>query len=500
MKIKIFLGSLLSLGASMTLTSCHGDLDIQQPSQFTSLTMWVEESDFTTAINGAYTLFRSNYAAEMHCIYGDLRADYLESGAVNDAFFNTYGPKNKLRISDSGTNWAGIYTTINAVNLVIRHIDDVQFSRDETRKEVLANAYFLRGYLYYLIARVWGDAPVLTSGFESERQEDMYPSRNPVAEVYAQAESDMEQAAALIPSGKNLHKASPAAINMLRADYYSWKASRLNGGNEALTKAQTAVNAVLSAGYTLLPNFADLIGTENENNAEFIFTMPFNVGENVTAGTSPNFYAYFPAPSSQWLIISNNGYTQEDVPTGSHTQYVAPQKSFCDLMKAEPRDTRTDLTLREFEDEFIKDEMQIERMIMKFLGSWANETRSFDSDMPIYRLAEAYLLKAEIENKLGNTSAALDALNTVAARAYGVENYYTTTDKDEITEAICNETLKELALEGKIWWTYLRNNVEFKMIPSLVGRENELNILLWPVAQASHNTNPNIDLTPGLDK
>ncbi|MCO7112569.1 RagB/SusD family nutrient uptake outer membrane protein [Bacteroides uniformis] len=62
---------------------------------------------------------------------------------------------------------------------------------------------------------------------------------------------------------------------------------------------------------------------------------------------------------------------------------------------------------------------------MKFKGSFANDTRSFDSDVPVYRLAEAYLLKAEVENALGNTDAALQNLNVVAKRAYGVDNYYT---------------------------------------------------------------------------
>lgn len=36
-------------------------------------------------------------------------------------------------------------------------------------------------------------------------------------------------------------------------------------------------------------------------------------------------------------------------------------------------------------------------MVVKFKGSFANDTRSFDSDVPVYRLAEAYLLKAEVE-------------------------------------------------------------------------------------------------------
>lgn len=54
MKIKILSGILLISGVSF-FTSCHGDLNVIQPSQFTSLSMWTEESDATSAVNGAYT-------------------------------------------------------------------------------------------------------------------------------------------------------------------------------------------------------------------------------------------------------------------------------------------------------------------------------------------------------------------------------------------------------------------------------------------------------------
>ena len=499
MKTNILSAIILLTGATLPLTSCHDDLNINQPSNLTSLNMWTDDSDYEVAVNGMFTRFRSNYANDLHCVYGDLRADYMESGAVNSSYYNLV-PKNEIKLNDSGSNWSAIYTIINDANLILRHIDDITFDREEVKNEVMGNTYFVRAYLYYLIARVWGDAPVLTSGFESEDQDDMYPSRNPVSEVYAQAESDMEHAISVMPEGKHLHKASRAAINMLRADYYSWKATRLGGGENALKTALEAVNSVLEAGYQLMPNFASIIGTENEDNNEFILTIPYTNGENVTPGGSPNFYAYFPAPAGDWSRISNAGFTQEECPTGSHAQYVTPQESFCEFMKSEPLDSRTDLTVREFKGNFISDDVQVKRMFVKFLGVWENNTRTFDTDMPIYRLAEAYLLKAEIENKLGHGEAALKALNEIAFRAYGVENYYTITDSEELAAAICNETLKELAAEGKIWWAYLRNNMEFKMIPSLVGKEDVLNILLWPVAQASVNTNPNITLTPGLDK
>lgn len=79
MKIKILSGILLISGSR--LSSCHGDLNVIQPSQFTSLSMWTEESDATSAVNGAYTQFRSAFSDLLN-IYGEMRSNWYESGAV----------------------------------------------------------------------------------------------------------------------------------------------------------------------------------------------------------------------------------------------------------------------------------------------------------------------------------------------------------------------------------------------------------------------------------
>ena len=40
------------MSGSLFLASCHGDLNVVQPSQFTSLSMWTEENDAVSAVNG----------------------------------------------------------------------------------------------------------------------------------------------------------------------------------------------------------------------------------------------------------------------------------------------------------------------------------------------------------------------------------------------------------------------------------------------------------------
>ena len=96
---------------------------------------------------------------------------------------------------------------------------------------------------------------------------------------------------------------------------------------------------------------------------------------------------------------------------------------------------------------------------------------------------------------------AIASLNKIAERAYGKKDFYSSSmTANDLNEAIVTERMKEFAAEGKLWWDFIRLGVVFKKAPYLVGRENELNILLWPVAQTSINKNPNITQTPGYDK
>ena len=95
----------------------------------------------------------------------------------------------------------------------------------------------------------------------------------------------------------------------------------------------------------------------------------------MTPGTSPNFFAYYLAPNGDRTRLREAGYTEDEVPAGSHAQYVVPTQAYCDFLAEDARDTRTDVSVRVFEDKFLTEEVQIKRMVVKFKGSFANDTR-----------------------------------------------------------------------------------------------------------------------------
>jgi starch-binding outer membrane protein, SusD/RagB family len=139
--------------------------------------------------------------------------------------------------------------------------------------------------------------------------------------------------------------------------------------------------------------------------------------------------------------------------------------------------------------------------INKYIGEVFAGTRVSSSDLIIYRFADAVLMKAEIENALGNTPEALVYLNKIAKRAYGVDNYYAGLTPSQVDDAILNQRILEFVLEGKSWFDIRRFGKAFDMIPTLAGREaeNNGNILLFPVAQDVINRNRSIIQTEGYN-
>lgn len=475
---------LLALGVS----SCIGDLDVIQKSSINSENMWQNEGDMKAAMYGAFYSFRNAYKTNLS-YWGDFRSGLIGPGL--GSFNGTVLVSNKLTSSEGkGTNWELLYKSINDCNMILKYVDGVTFQDENLHNQIKANAYFLRAYMYFTIVRVWGDAPLMLEGIESD-EGDMMPFRTDASLLYEQVKSDIESALDLMPASvTDRVTGSQAAINMLATDYNLWMYKCRNAGREALTKASEAVDNVLgNKAYSLLPDYSKIFDIKSKNSAEIIFTMHFERDE--AEGGYPASY-----------LIPDSKYTDDkkyrdsnDVKTGSQDQWYSLSTTIQTLINEVSEDTRTATTFSVFT---IPETGNSYSWINKFTGEWIDNTRYFTSDIPIYRYAEALLFKAEIENELNGNS--LFYLNQIAQRAYGKENYYPSTlTKEEINEAIFNERLKEFAAEGKSWWDYIRMGYVFTKIPSLLGRQNETNILLWPISSDCFENNPNIRQTVGYN-
>ena len=199
--------------------------------------------------------------------------------------------------------------------------------------------------------------------------------------------------------------------------------------------------------------------------------------------------------ASDWLVpiqYVSDKYIENPVKVGSHQQWSFMTDEYISILNEVPADTRIKATYETFHDDEKNADL---RWINKYAGTWENGARSFCSDIVMYRYPDVLLFDAEICCEENDLDGALASLNQVAQRAYGEEDYYKTASKEDILDDILTERLKEFCGEGKIWWDYIRMGVVFDRVASLEGKENNKNILLWPVAQTALNLNDNLEQT-----
>ena len=470
----------------MLLSACNGDLDIINNSAVSSNSMWQEEGDATAAMYGLYNKFRSSFS-EGYMYWGEYRTGLWGDGLTGQTSRDQVY-QNQIPTNHTFADWTNLYTTINNANLILKHAQNIQFKTEESKNEVLANAYFVRAFCYYWIGRIWGDAPLLLDGFESDNQEGLFPTRNPADAIFKQVGEDADKALTLIPQNINKNIASKASISMLKADYDLWMYKVRKGGDSYLRDAADKINYVLSnSSYALESNYADVF---NDNSGkEIIFEWSY-IQDEFTSGSTNDYLV-----PSQYV---SNEYINNPIQTGSHQQWCFYTQEYKTFLTSIPTDQRIKESFETFYD---SSKNQTFQWINKFKGHWVNNTRVFDSDVIVYRYADAILMDAEIKLAENNITGAIEALNKIAKRAYGQDNYYATTiSAAEVKDAIITERKKEFCAEGKLWWDFIRLGVAFSENSYLKGRENEKNVLLWPISQNSINKNPTLKQTIGYDK
>ncbi|ULT28845.1 RagB/SusD family nutrient uptake outer membrane protein [Sphingobacterium sp. E70] len=136
------------------------------------------------------------------------------------------------------------------------------------------------------------------------------------------------------------------------------------------------------------------------------------------------------------------------------------------------------------------------------MGTLIDGVRNYSDDYPIYRAAEAYLLLAEIKNKLGADPTA--EIMAVRNRAYGGQAPLFNNGSFEANEiAIFYERTKEFVSEGKRWFDLRRMQdgnglpLLFRKNLNLVGvldnNDAQKHKILWPIDLQTLTEDPQLN-------
>jgi len=479
---KIYSTLVLSAMAFSLFCGCNKMIECPAESVISTSSFWKTESDAKAGLNGAYLRFRNVFESNALFNYGDMRTGFYGSNLNNG--YATYGNMwdNQLDPTTTGTDWGSFYTCINGCNLILSHVPSIKFSNDSDKNNILGQARFLRAYCYYMIARIWGDAPIMLVPVESDDETILFPSRAAVEDVLKVVEDDITNAVGLLGNSNGVCKANKSSAYLFYADFCLWQA-KVNKKTDYLAKAEKAITDFKSSTKAVLSDsYVEVF--RNDNNNEIVFSIPFIQNENEKSGT-----VFLNLVSTVDAVDVNN-----PIPVGSQTQWMIITDKHRAFLHEIESDTRADINAMCVTGQ----NGTVYKWVDKYQGTWANGTRYLDSDYRIYRYADAIMLDAEIKNEQGKQTEAIVAVNQIAKRAYGVDKYYSGTyTKDQITEILANETIKEFATEGKVWFSLIRLGKAFDKIETLKGKETKQGILLWPVSNSSINNNPNIKQTIG---
>jgi tetratricopeptide (TPR) repeat protein len=420
--------------ASGLLVACDKKLDISPSDAIPGDVAFSTDENVKKALNGAYDAMTTDYL-----LNGDLQLYSELLGADGEiTWTGTYGQprqifEKQILVNNDyvASTWDNAYFTINICNNILDAIDVV---KPEDQDRVKGEALFIRGEMYFELVRFFGKpysagdvntnlgVQIVTTPTKGSITEANYVPRSTVAETYDLVLNDLTEAESLLPEENGFYATKYAAAAILSRVYLQM---------EDFAKARDEANMVIESGeYSLTSTYADAFNND-ENSSEDIFAV------QVSEQDGSNDFNLF------WSIPEYGGRSGD----------VDVEQNHLDLY--EPGDARLAL--------FYEDPHHVWRS-----GKW----QQYAKNIPIVRLGEMYVTRAECNYRLGTSVGAtpFEDIETIRARA-GLS----TTQSYITLNNITMERHLEIAHEGE------RIHDVKRLRQSVDGYDYDANELVFPI-------------------
>ena len=314
--------------------------------------------------------------------------------------------------------------------------DNIRANRAEVR--------FLRAYQYWSLMDIFGNPPFVT---ENDPIGGPLPKQIGKIALFNYIESELKAVEVILPANRTPQyygRASKGVVQALLARLYL--NAQVYTGTAKNNEAVEFSKKVIDGGYTLENNYRKLFSTDNTNNPELIMTINYDgqksqsfggttflvhasLGGSMQAGdfgvdfpwgglrTTKNLVNLFPNPTNspdRRAIFFTNGQNLEITSLTTFTDGFAVPK-FTNKSSA---------------------------------GVSGSNITHVDTDFPLFRLPEMYLIYAEATLRGGNGTAglALTYINNLRTRAYGNASGAVTTALT--LDLVLDERARELYWEG----------------------------------------------------
>jgi hypothetical protein len=314
-------------------------------------------------------------------------------------------------------------------------------------KQYRAEARFLRALSYWHGIDMFGDIPLVTEATEIGKTPPAQATR---ADVFAYAVNELTSIRADLPApgAGQYGRADQGAVAMLLAKLYL--NAQVYTGTARYSDARAEAEKVIAGTYRLDANFRRIFSADNNTSPEIVFSVPqdgkktqsyggttflihASVGGSMNAsayGLDGGWYGLRLKPEILSVFPNEGGPTSADkrsshIYKDGQTKLIASLTDFSNGYGG-PKFTNVTST-----------------------GAAGSDPGFPDTDYPMFRLADAYLIYAEaaVRGGGGTRAQALDYVNQLRARAYG-NTSGNITDAQLTTDFLLDERARELLWEG----------------------------------------------------
>lgn len=514
--------------ATLSLSSCNDWLTEETPGTTKVSEFFTSLSTAEAVVNAAYVPmtweFGTTYYPEWY--FGDIVSDDALKGGqdINDGAdlrelenFKA-NSDNEILLGYYRAQWQGI----QRANLAIDEIPTtrIETEGDEAEKQAkyrdryLGEAYFLRGFYYFRLARMFGGMPLIDYVIKSSNQ--WAQTRSTMDETLNFAIEDFKRAENLLwekdkYSNEELGRATKGAAqamllkaNLYRADYLR------NAGNETEAQkyfaeaAKWGKEVIQSRQYSLWPNYLDNFRLANENGRESVFEIQYTEeatsdygGEGYTRGTMTTILQ-----RSRSSAFGEAGWGYNRPTQNLYNEYEAGDARRDETILV-PTDEQIETPAQEI---YCGDRMLNRKYAMYNDGAnggiykLAHATRSPKNNIQI-RYADVLLMYAEACCESGDLTSAKSALKEVRDRAGLSQFPYTAViqgqtvtfndNQDDLRKAIRHERRVELAMEGHRWFDLTRWGIAKETMDTyMAGETKEAKELYGTFQKGKHELFP----------
>jgi hypothetical protein len=472
----------------LSITSCKKFLDEVPKDQLTENNFYKSLEDAVSANNAIYSPIRDNLN-DNYSVMLDILSDNWE-GRGSTMPMSAWQGLDATNITRVSNSWGYLYRGIRNANIAIQRTQEMTKIDQSAKDALVAEARFLRAYIYYTMVRLWGPVPL----YLQPELKDM--SRRSEDEIYTAIIEDLQAGETALPSTPSQfgHPTKWSAKALLAEVYLTRELFSLSRdkANEVIQSGQFALVEV-----SVSDDFNKVFGPNASGTKEEIFYLKFNhvdgygyphkllwdkdqfspFGSYVTFGLTTNLFL------KNW---DNNDLRKKyDI----FSQYI---NRFTGALETLPASTPI--------------------LCSKYRDPGATSVNGFGNDRPVLRFADVLLIYAEASVMADNSvsTTALECLNKIKRRAYGFPSGAVSTvdypstgwSVDSFRNTVIQERGYELFMEGKRFFDLKRlGTARLKeLVLANKGKVVKDLHLLWPIPLQELNNNPSItqqDQNPG---